>query len=225
MTTGSNELYPRTLYVWTKTDDSRLLKGIKAGHSVLDLAEELQREHISVIRRLDDLDLFTFVDGTEEWSEVMALCLGGIELQMALAWCNADPDRPTYSDIEQSLMVDFRPEFDLARELGIAVCNCRAMADLTWLAQQPASIRAGYASAARAVIDRFDMLTPTTLRNEVLGITPPFMKQERRYSAATTGKPRRAASGRRTSYRKRRAPSTTARTRPATRRYRTTRSS
>lgn len=164
--------YPRTLYLWTKADDKKLAKGIVEGHCVMDLAEDLEREHVSVLRRLNDLDLFVFEDGSEEWVEVMTLGLGGVPLQVVLDWCNASPARLHYSEIAQMQMVDFRAEFELASQLGLAVCSQDAMTDLMWLVSQPDQVRAGYAAAAQAVIDRYDIPTPATLKAQVLGLVP-----------------------------------------------------
>lgn len=167
-----DEQYPRTLYLWTKSDDKKLLSGVQAGESLLVLAETLQREHVSVVHRINELELFQFEPGTEEWVEIMTLALGGAPLNAVIDWCNGVQSRLPFSEIEQSLMGDFRSEFELARELGIDVCSFEAIADLTWLVAQPAAIRDGYKVAAAAVANRFDILTPATLKAQVLGLVP-----------------------------------------------------
>ena len=50
--------------------------------------------------------------------------------------------------------------------------NAAAVTALAWLVEQPETIRAGFAGAAARVVERFDALTPATLRNEVLGLAP-----------------------------------------------------
>lgn len=166
------ELYPRTLYLWTKSDDKKLLQAIKAGDNLLVLAETLQREYVSVVNRLNELELFAFDRGSEEWVEVMTLALGGAPLGAVVDWCNGADARLPFAEIEASLMGDFRGEFELARELGIDVTNYEAIADLTWLLAQPEAIKSGYAAAADAVNNRYEVLTPATLKAQVLGLVP-----------------------------------------------------
>jgi len=172
MASTISEQYPRTLYLWTKSDDKKLSAAVQAGESLLVLAEELQREHMTVVHRLCEMDLFQFDRGTEEWVEVMTLALGGAPLNAVLDWCNGADARLPYAQIEESLMGDFRSEFELARELGIDVPSIEAIADLTWLLQQPQDIRNGYRNAAAAIMNRFDVLTPATLKAQVLGLVP-----------------------------------------------------
>ncbi|SFF35070.1 hypothetical protein SAMN04489711_1503 [Paracidovorax wautersii] len=166
------ELYPRTLHLWTKSDDKRLLQALKAGDNLLVLAETLQREYVSVVNRLNSLDLFAFDCGSEEWVEVMTLALGGAPLGAVVDWCNGAEARLPYAEIEASLVGDFRSEFELARDLRLDVTNFEAIADLTWLLAQPEAIMSGYAAAAEAVNNRFDVLTPATLKAQVLGLVP-----------------------------------------------------
>lgn len=172
MASSISEQYPRTLYLWTKSDDKKLLAAVQAGENLLVLAEVLQREHVTVVHRLGELDLFRFERGTEEWVEVMTLALGGAPLNAVLDWCNCAESRLPYAQIEESLLGDFRAEFELARELGIDVPSVEAIADLSWLVAQPMAIRDGYKDAVAAVANRFDILTPATLKAQVLGLVP-----------------------------------------------------
>lgn len=198
--------YPRTLYLWTQSDDKKMLKAIADGHSVMDVAEELQREHVGVVRRLRDLDLFAFEDGSEEWVEVMTLGLGGAPLKVVLDWCNAAPGRLAYAEIEQMLMVDFRAEFELARELGLHVCRHDVLTDLMWLVSRPEQIKAGYFNAVKNVLNCYDIPTPATVKAQVLGLVPstapwPLVMPQR------SAKKMRASTGRKRTYRKSRSSS------------------
>ena len=95
---------------------------------------------------------------------------------------------------------DQRPAFELARELGIEVPNVNSLADLQWLIDQPASTRCNLVAAAARVVARFDALTPTTLKSEVLGLAPadlrwtggsaPKKRRGSKASGASTAKPR-----------------------------------
>lgn len=172
MTTTLHDRYPRTLFEWLKTDDKKLLKAIAAGETVLDAAEALQREHVSVIRRLDHLELFQFDDHSEEWVEIMTMCLGGVPMCTAIEWCSAAEDRLPLEMIDGMAMSELRKEFELALNLKLIVANCDVIEDLTWLAGQPAEVQAGYQAACDLLVDRFEVLTPRTLKNQMLGISP-----------------------------------------------------
>ena len=89
MSANVHERFPRTLYEWLKSDDKILFQAIADGESLLDVAESLGREHVSVIRRLDALELFCFEEHSEEWAEIMAMCLSGIPMSIAIEWCTS----------------------------------------------------------------------------------------------------------------------------------------
>ena len=201
MSSSAVSAYPRNLYLWTKSDDKKLLAAIKSGHTVLDASEELEREHVSVLRRLSELELFCFESGTEEWVEVMALGLGGCPLNVLLDWCNASEERLHFSEIEEMLVADFRAEFELAAYLGLAVVSQDVLSDLMWLVAQPDAIKAGYIKAVQAVVNRFDIPTPATLKAQVLGLVPATAPWPL-VLPVKTAKKSRASSGRRRSYRK-----------------------
>jgi len=174
MSQAASEQYPRTLYEWTKSDDKILHKALVEGRNVIDLAEDLQREHVSILNRLNDLDLFQFDSHSEEWVEIMGLGLGGAPLKPLIDWCTGSDDRLMFDDLESMTMSDMRPELALARELRIIVANSTVIEDLTWLHTQPAQVQAGYAAAIERLTDRLDVVTPLTLKNEVLGIVVPL---------------------------------------------------
>jgi hypothetical protein len=206
--------YARNLHLWTKSDDKKLLKAISDGHTVLDVAEELEREHMSVVRRLGELDLFAFEAGTEEWVEVMTLSLGGAPLKVVIDWCNATPERLLYAEIEEMLMADFRAEFELAAFHGLYVTSQDVIADLMWLVAQPDQIRLGYSSAVRAIVDRYDIPTPATLKAQVLGLVPANAPWPLVMPAKRTTKTR-SSTGRKSTYRKRRSSSSYGKSRRA----------
>ncbi|CAN7385377.1 hypothetical protein [Variovorax sp. LjRoot178] len=165
--------FARTLNVWLKSDDKKLLTAIDGGRTLEEASEELQREPVSVLRRISDIGAFEFELGTEEWVEIMSLALSGVPLQDVISWCSASDDRMPYELLDAMRSgPDQRPAFELARELGIVVPTAAAIADLVWLAEQPEETRCGYASAAQKVVQRFDALTPASLKSEVLGIAP-----------------------------------------------------
>lgn len=164
--------YPRTLSVWLKSDDKMLQKAVKDGQSVLEVAEDLQREHVLVLQQLGELGLYELNVGSEAWAEFMGLALAGVPLQVVIDWCTASPDRLAAADIADLAMGDLRPEFYFAYEMGILVANSDGVADLSWLVNQPVSVQAGYRHACQRVFDCFDVLTPQTLKSQVLGLTP-----------------------------------------------------
>lgn len=199
--------YPRTLYVWTKSDDKKLLSAIASGHSVMDAAEELQREHVTVVQHIAELEIFAFEKWSEEWVEVMALALGGAPLNTVIDWCSASEKRLQYQEIEEMLMADFRAEFELARELGLEIASQEVLADLMWLVEQPDQIKAGYHDAVQAVIDRYDIPTPATLKAQVLGLVPATAPWPLVLTAPKTAKKSRSSAGTKRTYRKRRSSS------------------
>lgn len=183
---------PRTLNAWLKSDDKKLLSAISAGLSVHEASEELQRDPVSVLRRISAIGAFEFDAGTEEWVEVCSLALSGVPLQDVIAWCSASDDRMPYELLDAMRSgPDQRPAFELARELGIEVANAAAVTALAWLVEQPETIRAGFAGAAARVVERFDALTPATLKNEVLGLAPADL----RWMGGAAPKKGRAAKG------------------------------
>lgn len=204
---SSDTNYPRTLYLWTKSDDKKLVSAISSGHSVMDVAEELQREHVTVVQHIAELEIFSFEKWSEEWVEVMALALGGAPLNTVIDWCSASEKRLPYQEIEDMLMADFRAEFELARELGLEVASQEVLADLMWLVEQPEQIKAGYQDAVQAVIDRYDIPTPATLKAQVLGLVPATAPWPLVLSAPKTSKKSRSSTGTKRTYRKRRSSS------------------
>lgn len=171
--TSSPPCFPRTLNVWLTSDDKKLLAAIDGGQAIEEVSEDLQREPISVLRRISDIGAFEFELGTEEWVELMSLALSGVPLQDVIAWCSASDDRMPYELLDAMRSgPDQRSAFELARELGIVVPTAAAIADLVWLFEQPDETRSGYASAAQKVVQRFDALTPASLKSEVLGLAP-----------------------------------------------------
>ena len=163
----------RTLNAWLKADDKKLLNGISSGLSIHEVSDELQREPVSVLRRISTIGAFEFEAGSEEWVEIISLSLSGVPLQDVIAWCSASEDRLPYELLDALRSgPDQRPAFELARELGIEVANVTAVADLQWLTDQPEIVRIDYAAAAARVLARLDALTPATLKGEVLGLAP-----------------------------------------------------
>lgn len=216
-------IYPRTLYEWTASADKALKTAIASGKTVYELAQSLQREPVSVLRRLDQLDLCPFEEYSEEWAEVMSLALANVPLEFVIGWCTAAEYRLPYEMFASFSERDLAPAFALARDLHIIVANADALDDLVWLAEQPHSMTQRYSQACTVIQESFDVITPTTLKHQVLGITPP---RPAPFITPVCDAPR--TSTQRT-YRKkgstyrRRAPSTTSRTRYAksSRRYST----
>ena len=215
MTTTEISSCARNLYLWTKSDDKKLLKAIADGHTVMDVAEELEREHVSVVRRLGELDLFEFEPGSEEWVEVMTLSLGGAPLKVVIDWCNAAPERLVYAEIEEMLMADFRTEFELAALHGLHVSSQDVIADLMWLVAQPEQIKTGYSNAVRAIVDRYDIPTPATLKAQVLGLVPATAPWPLVMPAKSGTKKARGSTGRKRTYRKSRSSSSYGKSRRA----------
>lgn len=174
MASSTEEIsYSRTLISWLKREDSALFQAIDRGHTVFDVAGELEREPVAVLRRLDEVGRLAFQAGTEEWVEVMSLALSGVPLREVIDWCTASEDRMPFELIDSMRSeADLRAEFELARQLGILVPRSSMREDLRWLAAQPVGVRTGYAAAVARIEARFDALTPTVLRMEVGGLCP-----------------------------------------------------
>lgn len=167
--------YPRTLSVWTKAEDKALIKAIDSGLGVLEIAEDLAREHVSVIRRISELEIFKFDEFTDEWVEMMGLGMAGVPLAMVIDWCTASPTRLPLADLEALAMGDLRQEFALAAQHLITVSSSDSVVDLSWLAAQPPVVQARYGKACESLLDCFDVVTPLTLRREVMGLSLPFV--------------------------------------------------
>ena len=216
MSIAATDQYPRTLFEWLKKDDKLLLAAIKNGQSVFEVAEDLQREHVAVINHLNTLGLFEFETHTEEWAEVMALALAGAPLGTTLDWCTCAPTRLPFDEIESlTLGGTLRPEFELAREHHIFVPNSTALADLNWLASQPPAAQARYPRACTELANAFEIITPLSLKNQILGLKTPALAKN--WLSTSTPAPAR---GRTKTYRRRKS-STTASTRTYRKHYST----
>lgn len=190
--TSAPLVFARTLNAWLKSDDKKLLAAISGGRAIEEASEELQREPVSILRRISEIGAFEFELGTEEWVEIMSLALSGVPLQDVIAWCSASDDRMPYEFLDAMRSgPDQRPAFEMARELGVVVPTAAAVADLVWLVEQPEEIRSGYVAAAQKVVQRFDALTPASLKSEVLGIAP----AELLWIGGPAPKPRRGSEG------------------------------
>lgn len=172
--TSITERYPRTLYVWLGSEDKALKKAIADGETVQAFADRIQREPVSVVRRLSELDLFSFEVFTEEWAEIMSLCLCGVPMDTALDWCNVADDRLPIEMIEAMSDRTLRAEMDLALKHRLIVANSDAIDDLVWLQAQPIATREGYDEACMKLVAAFDVLTPTTLKAVVQGAAAPM---------------------------------------------------
>lgn len=216
--TPLSERYPRTLYEWLKTDDKVLKAAVADCKTVLEAAEALQREPISVLRRLDQIEILSFDEFSEEWVEIMSLALSEVPLEFVIGWCTAADDRLPYDMFASYATRELTPAFELARRLNIIVANEDALDDLIWLAEQPQPMQDSYVAACEALVDAFEVITPITLKRQILGIKAPALV---RNWAATLPDQSAPGRGHGRSTRKaaprsrRRAPATTARTRYA----------
>jgi len=163
----------RTLNAWLKADEKSLKQAIDAGLDIHEASQALQREPVAVLRHLSDLGPFVFEQGTEEWVEFMSMALSGIPVQDVIAWCVASDDRMPYELLDAMRSgPDLRCGFELARELDMTVVTTDHLMHLEWLMAQPQDVQAGYGAAADRVLARYDALTPSTLKTEVLGLAP-----------------------------------------------------
>lgn len=163
----------RSLSAWLKADDRTLAAGISAGLTLLEIAEDLDRDAVLVLRRLDALGEFEFASGTEEWVEIMSMALSGIPLQDVLAWCTAAEDRMPYELLDAMRSApDLRNAFELARELRIEVHNEQAVADLQWFVSAADHEALDVATAARRLAKGYHGVTASAVRAELLGLTP-----------------------------------------------------
>jgi len=201
--TPITERYPRTLYVWLSSEDKALKKAIADGETVQCFANRIQREPVSVVRRLNELELFPFEVFTEEWAEIMGLCLCGVPMDTALDWCNLADDRLPIEMIEAMSDRPLRAEMDLALKHHLIVANADALDDLVWLQAQSIEIRDGYAEACKKLVSSFDVLTPATLKAVVLGAACPVPARipsapAHKAAARTRRRPTRSAGATRT---------------------------
>lgn len=201
--------YPRTLYEWLKTDDKVLRAAVADGKTVFEAAEALQREPVSVLRHLSQIEICPFTEHSEEWAEAMSLALSEVPLEFVIGWCTAAEDRLPYDLFISMASRDLAPAFDLARRLSIIVANEAAIDDLAWLAEQTQAVQDGYAQACEALTDAFEVITPLTLKNQVQGLKAPALVR----TWASTLPDQSAPSHRRSGSRYRKAPATTTRTR------------
>lgn len=173
MTTATHSDQSRTLNAWLKADEKALSQSIDAGLDVYETAQILRREPVSVLRHLSIVGPFAFEPGTEEWIEFMSMALSGIPVQDVIAWCMASDDRMPYELLDAMRSgPDLRCGFELARELDITIVSTDHLMHLEWLVAQPQDVQAGYSAAAARVLARYDALTPSTLKTEVLGLAP-----------------------------------------------------
>lgn len=173
MKSSASAARSRSLNAWLKADDRTLAAGIATGLTLLEIAEDLDRDAVLVLRRLDALGDFEFASGTEEWVEIMSMALSSIPLQDVLAWCKADEDRMPYELLDAMRSgPDMRSAFEFARELRIEVHNEQAVADLQWLVSAVDHEADGAATAARRLADGHHGVTASAVRAEMLGLTP-----------------------------------------------------
>lgn len=184
----------RSLNAWLKTDDRTLASGIASGLTLLEIAEDLERDAVLVLRRLDTLGEFEFASGTEEWVEIMSMALSGIPLQDVVAWCTAAEERMPYELLDAMRSgPDMRSAFELARELRIEVHNEQAVADLQWLARMADHEAVDVATAAKRLADGYHGVTASAVRVEMLGLTPTGSPRGR----APTSRSKRTSTARR----------------------------
>lgn len=173
MKSSASAARSRSLSAWLKADDRTLAAGIATGLTLLEIAEDLDRDAVLVLRRLDALGDFEFASGTEEWVEIMSMALSGIPLQDVLAWCKADEDRMPYELLDAMRSgPDMRTAFEFARELRIEVHSGQAVADLQWLVSAVDHEADGIATAARRLAEGHHGVTASAVRAEMLGLTP-----------------------------------------------------
>lgn len=213
---------------WLLGEDQRLMEcAIGMQHlSAIDLADELERDALPVLRRILDSEIpemvgFVAEPGSEEEAEFLAVGLGGAPLPLLLQWCTAtedQADRPEWDEVAMYLTDDLRPALALAREMGLWLTSASQIDSLVHLANQPAAqVRA----AVAAVVDRIDALTPEVVALQLAGAlraeapvdwariasssstrsssaSPKWPRRGRRSArAGRARRPRRATSGRR----------------------------
>jgi hypothetical protein len=208
---ASCKLYPRSLYEWLKVDDKILKASIADGKTVFEAAEVLQREPVSVLRHLDQIEILPCTEHTEEWVEAMSLALAEVPLEFVISWCTAAADRLPYEMFASFATRELAPAFELARRLKIIVANADALDDLVWLAEQPNQVQDSYEQACMAIVDAFEVLTPLTLKNQVVGIKATALIRTWASTLPDQSAPARGRGHRQTGTRRRAAP-TTART-------------
>lgn len=192
----STTVYVRTLNPWLVRDEKVLAAAVVNSRESVDvygLARELEREPVSILRRLrasersEKLDrdlerqgLWVGMDeGTEEEGEFWGLALSGAPLAMAWRWCVDETDqgdyagvsaRPTLGAVEASMTsADLRPAMALVRESGLMFGCADQIDSLRFLVTQPL---AAVVQARQGVESRFDVPTPKLVAQGVFGVFP-----------------------------------------------------
>lgn len=202
----------RTLSAWLKKDEKSIIKGIKDGFDLFELGFDLDREPVSILRHMNEMNIFPCDLGSEEETEFFGLAFSGVPIDQAILWCVADKDRST--DIESLMKIgDMRPALYFARDHGISVDKVDCMDDLCWVMDQS---QEAVSAALNSIDHAFDIATPRTMREHMNGVSdilkkdlafPPLMKRQvgkitfkkktvtrarKSTSTARTWKPRRA---------------------------------
>ena len=173
----------RTLSAWLKKDEKSIRKGIKDGLDLFEIGFDLDREPVSVLRYMQEMDIFSCERFSEEEIEFFGLALSGVPIDQAILWCSADKDRS--NDIESLMKIgDMRLALHFAFENGISVDRADGMDDLCWVMEQPVK---AICTALKSIDHRFDIVTPRTMREQLSGVSgvlnkdmafPPPMKSQ-----------------------------------------------
>jgi hypothetical protein len=193
MTTSA---YERTLSPWLVREDKALSNALleaptASSVDVFSLASELQREPVSVLRRLrtrqrcpklaavlEERGLWLDLeDGRDEEDEFWGLALSGVPLALAWRWCVDESAqragapvaaRPTTSQVESAMTSpDLRPGLALAREAGLWFADADQVESLRFLLTQSLQT---VIDARRGVESRFDAPTPKVVAQGVFGV-------------------------------------------------------
>lgn len=155
---------------WLVKDDKAIIDGL--GLSVFDIAERMERDPMSVVKRLSEERpstllakagyAFEFEQGSEEEAELLGLTLSGVPLGKALLWCAASDKRPSAEELEGYMKDgDRRPALHQARELGIWISGSSDIEDLQYLEQTfPAEITE---AAIADLLAQFQPPTPSVI--------------------------------------------------------------
>lgn len=172
--------YPKTLATWLVCDDKALTSSLDK--DVFALAAQLEREPLSVLRRLREdraaeslakagVD-FQFEHGTEEEAEFFGLALSGMPLIHVLRWCLGSQERLDPEGMAANMPHgDCRPSLHMAREVGIWFSRAEEVETLRALEEtMPPEI---IQEAVREILSRFDAPTPGLVMRCVEGEAPP----------------------------------------------------
>lgn len=163
----------RALMPWLLADQATIVDAVFwSGQTLFDLAEQLERDPMEVLRYLAQCEVMQMVDfdcepGSEEEVELFGLALSGVPLGVALQWCCAVGD---IGAIESFIVgCDMRAAMELARVHGLWLSSYdrSQVSAIEFLVTQDPALVSG---AVRSVNQSMGELLPTVVAQQLFGV-------------------------------------------------------